>query len=298
MKNHLKTTTVFAALAVSVAATSMFSCNKSSEAIESEKVSLYLTDDPALYSNVFVDIKFVEVKVQEGYKTVEHRGEKDDDDDDHFDDNDKDADNDNSSKDKYGKWDTLTIRSGVYDILKLRNGVDTIFGQGHVKGRVRKIRLTLGDKNSIVVSGTSYPLYLLQGANKYVYVKIHNRHHDVLGVNHYGYWLDFNLTNSILEQNNRYYLKPEIKPFAHLHFGQVAGKVFPDDARPVVAIYNTLNAGVAIAEKSGEYKIKGLAEGTYKMTFKGSNGFKDTTVNDIKIIKSKETRMPEIRLHK
>ena len=296
MKNHLKATTIFAAMAVSVAAVSMFSCNKSSEAVESEKVSLYLTDDPALYSNVFVDVKYVEVKVQEGYKTVEHRDDKDD--DDHFDDNDKDADNDNTSKDKYGKWDTLSIRSGVYDILKLRNGVDTIFGQGHVKGRVRKVRITLGDKNSVVLSGTSYPLYLLQGANKYVYVKINNRHHDVLGVRHYGYWLDFNLTNSIIEQGGRFYLKPEIKPFANLHFGQVSGKVYPEDARAVVAIYNTVNAGVAIADKSGDFKIRGLIEGTYKITFRGANGYKDTTLNDVKIIKSKETRIPEIRLRK
>ena len=299
MKNKSRVTAILAALTISVAASSIFSCNKTSEGIGSnEKVSLFLTDDPALYSNVFVDIKYVEVKVQEGYKTVEHQGDKDDDDDDHFDDDDKDSDNDNSSKDKYGKWDTLAIRSGVYDILKLRNGVDTLFGQGTVKGRVRKVRLTLGDRNTIVVSGVTYPLNLHQGVNKYVYIKIHNRHHDVLGVNHYGYWLDFDLTNSIVEQGGGYFLKPEIKPFSNVHFGKVQGKVFPDEAHAVVKIYNSLVSAAAIPEKSGEYKIRGLAEGAYKIIFKGSNGFKDTTVNDIKVLKNKETRIPDIRLHK
>ncbi len=278
---------------------SFFSCNKSSDAnLSAEKVSVYLSDDPVLYSNVFIDIKFVEVKVQEGYKTVEHLGDKDDDDDDHFDDDDKDSDNDNQSKDKYGKWDTLVIRSGVYDILKLRNGVDTLFGQGTAKGRVRKIRLTLGDRNSIVMSGNTYPLSLFSGINKYVYVKIHNRHHDVLGVNHYGYWLDFNLSNSIVEQNGRFLLKPEIKPFSNKYFGKVAGKVFPDEAKAIVKIYNSQISAAAIPEKSGEYKIRGLSEGTYKITFKGLNGFMDTTINDIKVIKNNETKIPEIRLHK
>lgn len=278
---------------------SLFSCKKTSDAsIPDERVSLYLSDDPVLYSNVFIDIKFVEVKVQEGYKTVEHMGDKDDDDDDHFDDNDKDSDNDNKSKDQYGKWDTLAIRSGIYDVLKLRNGVDTLFGQGTVKGRVRKIRLTLGDRNSVVMSGNTYPLSLYSGVNKYVYIKIHNRHHDLLGLNNYGYWLDFNLGNSIVEQNGRFYLKPEIKPFSNNYFGKVSGKVFPDEAKTMVKIYNSLISGAAIPEKSGEYKIRGLAEGTYKITFKGSNGFMDTTINDIKVFKNKETKIPEIRLHR
>ena len=299
MKNKSRVTAILAALTISVAASSIFSCNKTSEGIVSnEKVSVFLTDDPALYSNVFVDIKYVEVKVQEGYKTVEHQGDKDDDVDDHFDDDDKDSDNDNSSKDKYGKWDTLVIRSGVYDIVKLRNGVDTLFGQGTVKGRVRKFRLTLGTRNTIVVSGVTYPLNLHQGVNKYVYIKIHNRHHDVLGINHNGYWLDFDLTNSIVEQGGGYFLKPEIKPFSNGHFGKVQGKVFPDEARAVVKIYNSLISGTAIPEKSGEYKIRGLAEGTYKIIFKGSNGFKDTTINDIKVLKNKEKQIPDIRLHK
>ena len=297
MKNPLRYTSLSALSLVIML--SLFSCKKSSDAsIPDERVSLYLSDDPVMYSNVFVDIKYVEVKVQERFKTVEHVGDKDDDADDHFDDNDKDSDNDNKSKDNYGKWDTLQIRSGIYDILKLRNGVDTLFGQGTVKGRVRKIRLTLGDRNSIVVSGITYPLSLHSGVNKYVYVKIHNRHHDVLGLNHYGYRLDFNLTNSIVEQNGRYFLKPVIKPFSNNHFGRVSGKVMPDEARAIVKIYNSLVSGAAIPEKSGEYKIKGLVEGTYKITFKGSNGFMDTTINDIKVFKNKETKIPDIRLHR
>lgn len=276
-------------------AIAMTACNKSAEtAAVNEKVSVYLTDDAAAYDNVFIDVKYVEVKVQEGHRNEDQGGN----DDDHFDDNDRDEDNDHKSKDQYGKWDTLAIRQGVYDILKLRNGVDTLFAQGTVKGRVRKIRLTLGDKNSIVKNGVSYSLNFHPGVNHYVYVKIQNKHHDKIADRHFGFHIDFDVTNSIFELNAAFLLKPLVKPFSENNFGKVQGKVFPAEARPLVAIFNTNDKGAAIPEKSGEYKIRGLLEGTYKMVFKASEGYKDTTINDIKVERGKETKIPEVRLRK
>lgn len=298
MKIQKKLATISGAF-VLVVALVFTACNKSavSDAL-SEKVSVYLTDDPALYDNVLIDIRYVEVKIQEGVKNEEHVGDKDDDDNDHFDDNDKDTDNDHLSKDQFGKWDTLAIRPGVYDILKLRNGVDTLFAQGTIKGRVRKIRLTLGDKNSVVKSGITYPINLHPGFNNYVYVKIHNRHHDRISENHVGFWLDFDLENSIVEQNDRFFLRPALKPFSEKQFGKVMGKVFPSEAHPLVKVFNAKDAGLALPEKSGEYKIRGLAEGTYTVTFKAMNGYRDTTINNIKIIKGQETKIAEITLKK
>jgi hypothetical protein len=274
-------------------------CNKSNDSnTESEKVSIYLTDDPAFYDNVFIDIRYVEVKLQEGFKNEDHVGDKDDDDNDHFDDNDKDSDDDNVSKDQYGKWDTLSIRSGVYDILKLKNGIDTLFAQGSVKGRVRKIRLTLGANNSIVLGGVTSPLAIHSSINNYLYVRTHNRHHDRLGVNHVGFWIDFNIANSIIEQSGRFFLKPFLKPFCNGQFAKIQGKVLPAEARPLVRVISTTDAGAAIPEKSGEYKILGLMEGTYTVIFKGANGYTDTTINNIKIVKGKETKIPDVTLHK
>jgi hypothetical protein len=274
-------------------------CNKSDRPTEEgEKVSVFLTDDPGLYEKVLIDIKYVEVKVQEGYKNREHIGDRDDDDDDHFDDDDKDSDNDRQSKDKYGKWDTLAITAGVYDILKLRNGVETLFAQGVVKGRVRKIRITLGENNTIVKSGLTYPLSLHPGINNYVYIRTLNRHHETIGLNHLGFWIDFDIANSIVEKNDRFFLKPLLKPFCNKQFGRVSGKVFPADAHPMVRISNAAGNGAAIPEKSGEYKIRGLAAGTYKITFSGVNGYVDTTINEVKVLKDEDTKIPNVTLRK
>jgi hypothetical protein len=298
MQIQKKLLTGASALAL-LAAVAVTSCKKSEDnSTVNDQVSVYLTDDPAFYDNVFIDIRYVEVKVQEGHKNEDHVGDKDDDDDDHFDDNDKDSDNDHLAKDQYGKWDTLAIRPGVYDILKFRNGLDTLFGKGTVNGRVRKIRMTVGDKNSIVVSGVTSPLLLDGSINNYLYIRTHNRHHDNLGVNHIGFWIDFDIANSIIERNSKYYLKPVLKPFCDGQFGKVSGKVFPADARAVVTVFNTSDKASAIAEKSGEYKIRGIMPGTYSVTFKASNGYKDSTVTNIKIEKNKEMKMADITLRK
>ncbi len=76
------------------------------------------------------------------------------------------------------------------------------------------------------------------------------------------------------------------------------GKVFPLEAHPVVKVFNTKDAGFALPEKSGEYKIRGLAEGTYTATFKAMNGYHDTTINNIKVVKGQETKIAEITLRK
>src|SRR4051794_34880741 len=118
------------ALLFSLATVSLIACNKTQDsAAVKDQVSIYLTDGPAFYDNVFIDIRYVEVKIQEGHKNEDHLEDKDDDDDDHFDDNDKDSDNDHLSRDQYGKWDTLAIRPGVYDLLKFKNGIDTLFAK-------------------------------------------------------------------------------------------------------------------------------------------------------------------------
>jgi hypothetical protein len=286
------------AITASVALTA---CSKSANQAEvSDEVSIYLTDDAGPFDNVFVDIRYVEVKVQEGYENREHEGDKEDDDDDHFDDNDKDGDNDNKSKDQFGKWDTLSIRPGVYDILKLRNGVDTLFAKGRVKGRVRKIRLTLGRENSVVLAGTTYPVLLHPAVNNYVYIRTLNRHHENIGAKHIGFWVDFDVSSSIIKDGNRFYLRPLIKPFCEKQFGKVQGKVVAADMHTFVKMYNAKDSGAAIPEKSGEFKIRGLNEGTYKAKFVGVSATRlvDTTINDIKVVKGKETIIPTVTLRR
>lgn len=275
------------------------SCKKSSSPTPTQKaLSVYLTDDPSQFSSVFIDIKTVEVKIDEN---LNH--------DSHFADNDKDDDNDLKDHDQYGKWDTLSIRSGVYDIMKFRNGLDTLFAKNNIPiSRIGKIRLTLGQNNSVILSNSSYPLLLKSDRKKYVYVKIEENDLDETPegndldetqTGQISLWIDFDLAASIEESGGIFYLKPTIKAFGNEKFGQVHGKVFPEDAKAIVKIFIDSDTTNAIPNNgSGEFKIRGLKEGNYAVLYKGYNGYKDTTVFNIAVMKGKETSLLNITLHK
>ena len=255
-----------------------------------KQFSVYLTDDPCVYDSVFIDIRFVEVKID---TSKEHMN------DDHFGDDDNDGDDDNQHLDRYGKWDTLSIRPGVYNILKLRNGIDTLLGTGTLPaGKIRKIRLTLGSNNAVVKSGIHYPLNLLTGTNKYVYLKIKGEDEDEVATGQSAVWLDFDVCESIKVINGQYFLKPFLKVFSLKQHGKIEGKVFPRAASPFVKVFNNGDSATAMPEDDGEYKIRGLKEGIYKIKISGTNGYFDTTINNIQVRKGEETHIANITLRK
>ena len=253
-----------------------------------KRLSVYLTNDPCMYDSVLIDIRFVEVKIDTSKQHM---------DDDHFGDDDKDSDDDNQHEDRYGKWDTLSIRPGVYNILKLRNGIDTLLARGNLPvGKIRKIRLTLGTNNSLVKTGVRYPLNLLAGTNKYVYLKLKGEDQDEVATGQSAVWIDFDVCESIKFINGQYFLKPFLKSFSLKQYGKIEGKVFPRMASPFVKVFNSSDSATAMPEEDGEYKVRGLKEGIYKIKFTGSNGYFDTTINNIQVRKGEETRIVNITL--
>ncbi len=266
------------------------SCKKSDSPANTnnKNLTVFLTDDPSQYDSVLVDIRFVEVKVDTS---------KDHESDDHFGDNDKDDDDDHVHHDQFGKWDTLSIVPGVYNLAALRNGVNMTLGTANISGKVRKIRITLGSNNSVYKAGVKYPLSLFPGTNNYLYVKIHEEDEDNDNNNvNKSIWIDFDLSRSVIEQNGQFYLKPILKPFSKKHFGSIKGKVFPQDAHAVVNASNSQDVGNAIPEKSGEYEIQGLREGTYAVTFHSFNGYRDTTINNVVVHSGSKVELPNITL--
>ena len=253
------------------------------------QLAVYLTDDPCNYDSLFVDIKFVEVKID---TSREHM------DDDNHGDNDDDGDDDNRHNDSYGRWDTLRINAGVYNILKLRNGIDTLLGTANIPvSSIRKIRITLGTNNRLVVNGVSKPLNLLAGSNKYVYIKIHKEDEDDDNTTQTSLWLDFNVCESIKLINGQYYLKPVLKPFSKKNYGEIKGRVLPNAARAFVTARSGADSATSIPESDGKYKIRGLRPGTYSLKFKGSAGYNDTTINNIQVQKNRETEVATVTLH-
>lgn len=288
MTNRMKFRFLSFSLIILVAVFIFDSCTKSeySASGSEEQLSVYLTDHPADFDKVLVQVTMVEVKLDtSSHKNDDSYGDRDMDDDDH-----------RKGHDEFGYWDTLKVNPGTYDLLTLRNGVDTLLAQGTINGKARKIRITVGSV-TVVKDSISYPVSLLPGAQNYLYIKLHDKHIQRSG-NVQQLWLDFDVSRSIVEINGKYYLRPVLKPFCDKNSGELEGKVGPAEASAIVRVYNASDTATAIPDKKGEFRIRGLAEGDYSVLYDGSNGYQDTTISNVKITKGRDTRLQAVTLKK
>jgi len=254
-----------------------------------QKLSVFLTDDPSIYDSVLIDIKYLEVKLD---NSDAHK------DDDRFGDADNDQDDDGKGEDRFGKWDTLSFTPGIYDISKLRNGLDTLLGTDNIKGTIRKIRITLGNNNSIFIGGVNNSLHLLPGINNYLYVKIKKEHHheDISGQT--ALWIDFDLSRSIVYSNGQYFLKPVLHPFCDENFASLKGEVSPSAASALITVYNGSDTSNGIPREDGKFKLRGLRAGTYNILYKGNNGYFDSTVMHIQLKNGDEIKLDPVTLRR
>lgn len=292
MKNSVKG---IAALAL-VTSIMFYACSKDKSASsvlppDQQNLSLYLSDGPSLFDKVLLDIRSVEVLVDTCAAMPGHHDDYDDDDNHHPD----------SLNHSCAAWDTLTITPGVYDLLQLRNGVDTLLAQGNIpKGKVRKIRIDLGTNNSLVKDSVSYPLHLPPGAPSYVILNLRGDECHEYKPNHLHLWLDFDIARSIIRLNNgQFYLKPVFHFYTVSTTGSIEGQVIPREAMPVISVYNSTDTLYAIPwYEEGGFKVRGLSDGTYTVFVNASNGYMDTTIKNVTVTAGKETELGTITLHK
>ena len=237
--------------------------------------TIFLTDDQIpMFDSVFIDLQKLEVKVED--ETMGTEG-----------------------------WITLNIRPGIYNILRLRNGIDTLFATGTLPNAdIRKLRLTLGTRNSIVIGSQSLPLGIHDNEMQVV-VNIEAGDFEIVGSDQVLFWMDFDLGGSIRVdnsgpgKNNSFELEPHIKIFTKSKSGRIEGKVFPEDAHALVMAIHGADTTMAIPDDDdGEFKIVGLHEGVYSVFVHGQNGYNDVTVDNVRVANGEDTHIPAITLHK
>lgn len=283
-----------------VAATAIFAlvffiaCNKNSS-VETQSgtqnVSLYMTDGPGLFSKVYLDIKDVKVLVDTSTNTRKHDSC----------DFDRLGDRDHHKPDSSFVWQDIGVKAGVYDLLSLRNGVDTVLASANIKaGSIRLIRIDLGTNNSLIKDSITYPLNLLPNAPSYILIKLLGNEFEKYNTASYRLWLDFDVQRSIVVlRNNIFYLSPFIKAFIVSKTGTIAGNLQPNDASPaIVTVYNSRDTAYAITNRDGMFKIRGLKDGKYSVYFNASNNYKDTTINNVTISNASTVSLGNVVLHK
>jgi hypothetical protein len=166
-------------------------------------------------------------------------------------------------------------------------------------GTVRKIRITLGSQNRVVVGGKSNTLELKNETNNLLYVKLSSKHRQRSADSSTKVWVDFDIAKSIYEKDGKYYLKPVLRPFCNDNYGEVEGKVLPLEAKAVVRITNGAGFdGVALPNREGKFKLRGLESGTYTVTVEGLSPYLKETISNVVVTKGKDTELGTITLKK
>lgn len=150
-----------------------YACKK--DAAQTE-LRVHMTDAPAAWDEVNIDLKEVQVKLSKGDTT---------------------------------KWLTLLTNTGIYNLLGFQNGLDTVIADGSFPTGeiVKEIRLIVGSDNSIVVSGQSYPLTIPSGAETGLKIKVHKP----LQASIENILIDFDAELSIKQEADGYKLLPVIQ---------------------------------------------------------------------------------------
>lgn len=269
----------FAVVAVISVSVIFYSCQKdisgnTSDVNKPHGVTIYLTDHQTpIFDSVFVDLQGLEVKLEDD--TLPNGG-----------------------------WVNLNINPGVYNILRFRNGLDTLFATGTVpNARVKKVKLILGTQNSVMKNGQVFPLRI-KDEDREVIANLDNSNFEITPSGQVLFWIDFDAGNSIQVDNsgsgnnNGYRLKSHIKIFTRSHSGEIEGKVLPLAADPIVkAVIGSDTATAIPDDDDGEFKIVGLTAGTYKLIIDGQNGYNDTTINNVIVRNREDTHLPAILLH-
>jgi hypothetical protein len=273
-----------------IAMVGMASCKKG-DSFRQTNLRVYLTDHPAEFDNVMVNIVSVEAKIDSGRASC-----KDDRHGDRPEKFDHDGDDHHRRSDAFGYWTPLGFGAGTYDVLALRNGVDTLLGSVSFSGMLRKIRIGVTSV-TVVKAGVSYPVVLDPTMQNYLYVRVHVTDMDHRPDSSH-VWVDFDLGRSIVESNGKFYLRPVLKPFNDRSFGGIEGGVTPKEAGAVVTAFGATDTATAIPDARGHYCIRGLDPGSYRIVFDGNNGYADKVVSNVSVTRGQKTRVEDVVLTK
>lgn len=251
-----------------VAALTFVSCSEDGTAETgggAATVKVMLTDAPAKYDQVNVDIQKVEIGTSDG------------------------------------KWTPISFtKPGVYNLLNFRNGMDVVLGQVTLPhGTVMQMRMVLGGNNTVVVDGVSYPLTTpsaQQSGLKFNW----NQTLEPNGA--YNVWIDFDAGKSVVKTGNgKYILKPVIRTFSALTDGQLKGYVLPAEAKPVVYVMTASDTvASAIPNQDGFFMMKGLPQASYNVVYDADAGtaYKDATKTGVAVTYGKVTDLGNVTLTK
>jgi len=226
----------------------LFSCNSDEK---NARLQVWLTDAPGDYQQVNVDISGVEVN--------------------------------SGTQDTEKGWVSLNVNKGVYNLLELSNGLDTLLGDIEIPaGKISQIRLKLGSNNSIKVNDQTFDLDVPSGEQSGLKLQVHQTLSE--GIT-YKILLDFDVARSIvLTGNEAYKLKPVIRTIVEAQNGAIKGVVSPKEATPAVfAISNSDTLATTYSDSTGHFLLRGLPAGNYDVVLVPNSNYQPVTKSGVTV---------------
>lgn len=238
----------------------ILSCNKEDVDAPSRKennsgaLNIYLTDAPGNYQAVLIDIQAIEIIKTDGVAQL-----------------------------------VKLIHPGVYDLLRLRNGIDTLIGVVHVAvDSVSQIRLILGNNNYLKVDGMLYALATPSALQSGLKLNVHS---DLLGGNLSDIWIDFDVARSIVKRaDGGYNLIPVLRSYIKALTGAIKGAVAHYGGPAAVFVIQQADTiCTALSDSSGKFKVSGLKPGTYQLLFKANVAVANIQVSGVPVKAGSDT---------
>lgn len=224
-----------------------------SDSNENAQLEIRLTDAPGDYEEVNIDIQSVEINASE-------------------------TDSDSG-------WKTIDVHRGVYNLLKLTNGLDTVLS--HVElpaGHISQIRLILGENNSVKKNGVITPLKTPSAQQSGLKVNVNA---DLTPGITYTILLDFDAARSVVEKGNGgFNLKPVIRGVSEATSGAIKGVIVPAASKPAIFAVNMSGDTVATTYSdttSGKFLLRGVDPGTYTIRINPKPNYQPTVKTDVSV---------------
>jgi hypothetical protein len=220
--------------------------------------SVRMTDAPAPYSAVFIDLQGVEIIGTNGLPVP------------------------------------LNVHRGIYNLLDFSNGLDTIIATGIVEvATIQQVRLILGPDNTVVADGVIHHLSTPSAEQSGLKLQVNQALK--AGVN-YSMLLDFDANQSIvLEGNGNYKLKPVIRTVEPASSGSISGSISKVGILAFVTASSGISYSSSV-NANGNFTIGGIPPGTYSVTLTPAFPFEAVTRTNVTVVAGATTGIGTIIL--